>query len=447
MTVVTTTDQPGPETIGRRLRRLRLERGLSQRALASPGVSYAYISRIEAGTRQPSVKAVRMLARKLGVSPVYLETGSEVDPAEERELRIAAAELELRLADNPTGVERTLARLVEEALQDGDLVAVARGETALGLAAFRAGDLAASIELLQRALSHGDPSPSMQPDAYATLGRAHALNGDPERAVALFRRCVERLAAEQPENTGAHIRFATYLSDALSDLGDTHGAQLAVRDALQRAATGADPYTRVRLYWAQARLAETQGRALEALDHTRRAIALLEATEDTLQLARAHVRCASILMLPGGEEEQANEQLERAEELFGPHASPADLGHLRTVQARLAADAGSGAEALLLAHEALELLGDGDPANRGQAWWAIAEAEAAEGRIDEATEAFARAADLLAQHGLGREEIELHRAWGRVLRKAGREPEALDVLERAADLPVRTGYAEARTER
>src|SRR6266545_858762 len=88
------------ETIGVRLKRLRLERGLSQRELAGPGVSYAYISRIEAGTRQPSVKALRMLARKLGVSADYLETGSEIRDTDERELRIADAELELRLADD-----------------------------------------------------------------------------------------------------------------------------------------------------------------------------------------------------------------------------------------------------------------------------------------------------------------------------------------------------------
>jgi transcriptional regulator with XRE-family HTH domain len=60
------------ETIGKRLRRLRTERGFSQRELSAPGVSYAYISRIEAGARQPSVKALRMLARKLSVSPDYL---------------------------------------------------------------------------------------------------------------------------------------------------------------------------------------------------------------------------------------------------------------------------------------------------------------------------------------------------------------------------------------
>jgi transcriptional regulator with XRE-family HTH domain len=68
---------PKRETIGTRLRRLRTARGLSQRDLSAPGVSYAYISRVEADARTPSVKAIRKLADKLGVSAAYLETGTE----------------------------------------------------------------------------------------------------------------------------------------------------------------------------------------------------------------------------------------------------------------------------------------------------------------------------------------------------------------------------------
>jgi transcriptional regulator with XRE-family HTH domain len=63
------------ESLGVRLKRLRLARGLSQRELSSPGVSYAYISRIEAGARAPSVKALRRMAGKLGVTVEHLETG------------------------------------------------------------------------------------------------------------------------------------------------------------------------------------------------------------------------------------------------------------------------------------------------------------------------------------------------------------------------------------
>jgi transcriptional regulator with XRE-family HTH domain len=65
-----------PESIGARLKRLRTERGLSQRAIAGKGVSYAYVSRIEADARQPSVKAIRLLAAKLGVTPEELEFGT-----------------------------------------------------------------------------------------------------------------------------------------------------------------------------------------------------------------------------------------------------------------------------------------------------------------------------------------------------------------------------------
>jgi transcriptional regulator with XRE-family HTH domain len=57
------------------VRRLRLERGLSQRELSCTGISYAYISRIEAGARTPSVKALRRIAGKLGVTVEHLETG------------------------------------------------------------------------------------------------------------------------------------------------------------------------------------------------------------------------------------------------------------------------------------------------------------------------------------------------------------------------------------
>jgi transcriptional regulator with XRE-family HTH domain len=69
-------------TVGDRIRARRLKLGLSQRELACEGVTYAYISRLEANARTPSVRALRKLAAKLDVSVHWLETG-EQDPAEE----------------------------------------------------------------------------------------------------------------------------------------------------------------------------------------------------------------------------------------------------------------------------------------------------------------------------------------------------------------------------
>jgi transcriptional regulator with XRE-family HTH domain len=61
--------------VGKRIKRLRTLQNKSQRELACPGVSYAYISRIENGQRDPSYKALIKLADKLGTTAFYLATG------------------------------------------------------------------------------------------------------------------------------------------------------------------------------------------------------------------------------------------------------------------------------------------------------------------------------------------------------------------------------------
>src|ERR671939_1964859 len=137
---VATRSEERAEPIGARLKRLRLERGLSQRDLSSPGVSYAYISRIEAGARTPSVKALRMLARKLGVSVEYLETGRDLSDADDRELRLGDTELELRLGENTASATEKLRAILTEALGAGDNRSVRRAGIALGLAAAQAGN-------------------------------------------------------------------------------------------------------------------------------------------------------------------------------------------------------------------------------------------------------------------------------------------------------------------
>ena len=68
-------------TIGERIHQRRIELGLSQRQLATANVSYAYVSRIEANQRRPSIRALRELAPKLDVTVYWLETGTP-DPAE-----------------------------------------------------------------------------------------------------------------------------------------------------------------------------------------------------------------------------------------------------------------------------------------------------------------------------------------------------------------------------
>ena len=425
--------ESGVETVGQRLRRLRYERGLSQRELASPGVSYAYISRIEAGARRPSVKALRKLAPKLGVSVEYLETGRDLSDRDQRELRLAEAELTLRLEQDSAKAEAEFSALVVEAQTAGDSETAARARAGLGELADRRGDFATAIAELEQVRAAGVLSPLAHADVYATLARAYSASGQPRRAVELLEDCLSQVQAQAPEDISAEVRFATYLSYALSDLGELERAKSVVAQALGRAQEEPDPYSRVRLYWSLARLALMEGKPRSALRQIQRAIGLL-ATEDTRQLARAHLSCGEILV-DDGDPEQAQEHFELAEKLLGDHADAADLAWLYSEQARAALLLGEDEPAEELARRALSLLAGGDPLKRARAYATLAEARPEE--IDASQAEFAQALEVLEAERRWPAAAAVLRAWSRALRRAGREQAALDVLDRAAAYGVR----------
>ena len=81
-----------PAAVGTRLFEAREAAGLSQRELAFPGCSAAYISRIERGERVPSLQVMRELARRAGVSEQALAFGREtLDDAVAERVRAAEA--------------------------------------------------------------------------------------------------------------------------------------------------------------------------------------------------------------------------------------------------------------------------------------------------------------------------------------------------------------------
>jgi transcriptional regulator with XRE-family HTH domain len=378
------------ETIGARLKRLRLQKGLSQRDLSSPGVSYAYISRIEAGARTPSVKALRKLSQKLGVSVEYLETGRDIRDVDDRELRLADAELELRLAEDVSAAEQKLERILAEASSAGDASAAVRARIALGLAAAQRGEHLAAVERLEAAVADERvPGPHRRPDLYTNLGQCYAALGAPDRAVRLFERCLDQVREQVPEDGTIAIRYATFLSYAQTDAGDYDQAAQTIRDALAVLDDDSDPYTRVRLYWSLGRLRVIEGNSAEALDYIRSAIALLNATDDTLTLARAHL-------------------VERA-------------------------------------RDALALLGNFHGEEQGYAVRALARGLALQGDATGAIEAYRRAVDLLTVHTRRADAGEAALEWAGFLREHGREDEAEPILRRAYDLGVSAENASSKS--
>lgn len=424
------------EGIGARLKRLRSERGFSQRDLSSPGVSYAYISRIEAGARTPSVKALRKLAQKLGVSVEYLETGRDIREVDDRELRLADAELELRLAESTVEAEQKLRAVLAEAAAAGDVTSALRARIALGLAAAQRGSHLAAVEQLEESIRDENvPPPHLRPDLYVTLGQSYAALGAPDRSVLLFERCLKSIEADVPDDVAAFIRYATFLSYALTDAGDYERAGEIVRDALRRAGDQEDPYTRVRLYWSMARLSGMAGRAAEALEYIRSAIALLKATDDGIALARAYLLAAGI-EIRRGDPAEARRHLELAEKLLGAVPERADLGILRIGESRVATLEGDAGRAVEKARDALALLGDFHGGEQGAAVHALASGLALQGDNKGAEDAYRRSVDLLTVHGRRSDAGDAALEWAEFLKEQGRAEEAEPILRRAYDLGV-----------
>jgi transcriptional regulator with XRE-family HTH domain len=423
----------GEESVGQRLRRLRLARGLSQRQLAAPGISDAYISRIERGNREPTLNVLRVLARRLGVPLDYLETGAPVPAGAERELRLSDAELELRLGRDLDRAEQVL----RDELERGDEPALAaRAHAGLGRLAVRRSDHEETIRELEAATNSGYFPPEARPDFYRALAAAYAALGEPRRAVVLLRRCLDELRERVPDDATLQIRFAVYLAASYSEVGETMLARHALEEAHGKAQhESAAPQIRINLYWASARAAWLEADSDGALVHIRRAIGLLETTEDTYNLALAHLLCAQLLNLDGRSEE-AGRHLERAERLFVLGAEESDLGVLRAEQAKRAAALGDAEEAMARALEAERLLGD-DARHLGLKFHALAAAYRLRGDVGKAEQHYRDSINVLRERRQWREASIAAREAARFLRELGRDSDALDLMDEATQLHIR----------
>jgi transcriptional regulator with XRE-family HTH domain len=429
-TTIRAVSTPDEETVGQRIRRLRLARGMSQRQLASKGVSYAYLSRIEAGQRTPSVKAIRLLATRLGVSADYLETGSEA--AKEREMRLREAELEIRLGRDLALAERKLAALIAGEL---DEPTAARAHAALGMLAAGRADNATAVREFEEAVEAGSLRPESRADVFEALAAAYVAIGDPYKATALLQRCIAAVDEHAPDDVTAHVRYRTFLGTTYSAIGDLPRARAILAEATERAEGYEAPSARVVLYASLARLAWMQNELDEALSYMARAIGLLEASDDTLQLARMHLLAGQLCGLEGRIDE-AEQHLAQAERLLVLGGDRDDVGILRAEQARIAALKGDPKSALALAEEALEALRD-DVRHAPTAWHSLALAQVAAGDLVAAEKSFELAVDGLAEQKAWRQAASAARDWANAVRAAGRNEDAYQLLERALLLDLR----------
>lgn len=411
-----------PAAVGRRLREARERAGISQRQLSFDGCSPAYISRIEAGERIPSLQLLREMGRRLGVSEDYLATGLERE-AGGGDRTLLDAEVSLRLGELDEAE-----KLYRQALEAAETTAIrARALAGLGQIAYDRGEPREAIDQLEETLRVGHLEAASQPQLADTLGRAYSLVGDHAPAIRLFRDALRD--AENRRDSVEATRFGVLLANAYIDAGELGQAEKLLEQTVEQAPNSADLIFRARVYWSQSRLYTLREDPTTAARYARKALELLELTEHTQYAARAHGLLAHV-ELDRGNAAEALELLDRGLPLIEASGNKVETALLQLEKARALVQLGRREEAEALARESTEILNEASSNDAGRGLAVTAEIYESLGDTKRAQEFFEQAIALLEAES-DRYLVEVYRKLAALHESEGRSEEALAILKKA----------------
>jgi tetratricopeptide (TPR) repeat protein len=419
-----------PAAVGKRLKDAREAAGLSQRQLSFQGCSPAYVSRIEAGQRIPSLQLLRELGKRVGVSADYLATGADVGPDGGLPAGLLDAEVALRLDDVDAAAEGYAGFVGPE----HDAVVRSRAYEGLGHVAVRRGEPGRAVELFRNALAAGGDDEADRPSLADGLARSYAQLGQLAESIAVLERCLDRYENDPVQ----YVRFAGLLGAALTDNGSFPEAELVLSKALARGRDVRDPYTRARLYWSEARLRSEQGQHELAARYHRHALETLHATEDTYAIARSHHALAHVY-LNLGRPEDALDQLREGRPLIEQSATPAELAQYQLEEARALAAVGESEEGAALAMNVGAKLSGLHPKDSARVYALLGDVYASLGDSARAREVLELAVEELEQQGPSRYLVNAYKQLAAIAKDDDRPDEALALLERALGVQEQAG--------
>ncbi|GGL90470.1 transcriptional regulator [Streptomyces fumigatiscleroticus] len=418
-------DDPG--TIGRRVQRLRLERGLTQKQLAQPAYTPAYISTVEAGRVRASEAALRHIAGRLGVAYEELATGRPARLA--TDLRLALTEAQRTLA---TGEAEEAAEQYGKVLTEAETHRLAEMRAAallgLGECAVETGDLAAGRQYFEQAEEclAGSPLPARVP---ALRGRAlaHYLAGELRYAVYLLESTLDELNRGGLHDPDALLLLYASAIGPYMDMGAHARAAQAAELALALAPRSGDPALVARMHRSVARTLLAEGRLAEADASLAKAAELYRTLQLRTELANCHWM-RGYVYAQNGELERAETELREALAMLSAKRAALYSSQVAVELADVLHRRGRSEEAAGLLRD---VLGDLSP-ERGAVHAAAAHrllgiiAEDAK-ETEAAEEHYVRALSLLERAGAAGDLADLCRLLGDLLRRTGRVEAALDV--------------------
>ncbi|MGW7423398.1 helix-turn-helix domain-containing protein [Streptomyces sp. NPDC054813] len=419
-------ERDDPETIGRRVQQLRTERGLTQRQLAEPAYTPAYISTLEAGRVRASDEALRHIAGRLGVGFEELASGRPAHLA--TDLRLRLTEAQRTLATGAAEEAAALyAALFEEAEAHGLAVEQATALLGMGECALDTGELGQAREFFERAelWTADEPLPVRVP---AIRGRAvsHYLAGELRYAVYLLETTLDELNRSGLHDPDALLLLYASAIGPYMDMGAHARAAQAAELALALAPQAGDPALIARMHRSVARTLLAEGRVAEADASLAKAAELYRQLQLRTELANCHWM-RGYVYAQNGELERAEVELREALAMLSETRAALYRSQAAVELADVLHRRDKSEEAAALLHDVLGDFSSERGAVHAAAAHRLLGIIAEDARETEAAEEhYVRALSLLERAGAAGDLADLCRLLGDLLRRTGRVEAALD---------------------
>ncbi|WP_439376806.1 tetratricopeptide repeat protein [Amycolatopsis lexingtonensis] len=415
------------EPLGARIRRLRTDRGWTQRELAEPGYDRGFLAKVETGSRPPSDEMLAYLAERFGLTVDELRFGRPPGIADELRASLDEGYRDLeqgRVADAETRFAAVAKQAAGYHLDDVECYArFCQAEVKWQLF-----DVAGA----QAELEHAEELAAAAPPWLRAMivhrwSGCRYLSGDAGTAIAR----VEAELAAGPADPDAELCLLSALIHPLMEMGGLHRARRAAEDGRRLARAATRPDFVARFHRQASQVWQAIGRAEQALRDLTEACRLFTSVGFDRDAARCRW-ARGYLLRRLGRLDEARAELTEARDQLAAIGSDEGLAGATVELAEVRLRQGAPDDAAALVSEVWPLL-TRDVEALGEATGLRGQIAQAQGDLETAIRLLREAAEIQRGASLHGAAVSTSLRLGDALRQRGQLAEAIEAYRRGLD--------------